>query len=127
MNMPKNPSSFMQGLIALLLIGNFTFMLVAPTIFSAYKPPGDALTQTLVNLVILAVGYYLGSSSGSARKDEINAQQQDKAISALAPAAAQASGGPPPAVAVAIAEPAPQPAQVPAFPDFPPPTPKDKP
>jgi hypothetical protein len=85
MNLPKMPSAFMQGLIALLLIGNFTFMLIAPSVITSYKPPGDALTQTLVNLVILAVGYYLGSSSGSARKDEINAAQQDKAITALAP------------------------------------------
>lgn len=81
------PKAFMQGLIALLLIGNFTFMLIAPTIFpQSYKAPGDALTQTLVNLVILAVGYYLGSSQGSARKDELNAQQQDKAITMLATA-----------------------------------------
>lgn len=88
MNLPKLPSAFMQGLIALLLIGNFTFMLIAPSVIAGYKPPGDALTQTLVNLVILAVGYYLGSSSGSARKDEINATQQDKAMTALAPLAA---------------------------------------
>jgi len=87
MEMPKVPQAFMQGLIALLLIGNFTFMLVAPSIFPSYKPPGDALTQTLVNLVILAVGYYLGSSQGSARKDELNASQQDKAIVALTGAA----------------------------------------
>jgi len=86
MELPKItvPKAFMQGLIALLLIANFTFMLVAPSVLPGYKPPGDALTQTLVNLVILAVGYYLGSSQGSARKDELNAQQQDKAITALA-------------------------------------------
>jgi hypothetical protein len=89
MDLPKItvPKAFMQGLIALLLIANFTFMLIAPSILPGYKPPGDALTQTLVNLVILAVGYYLGSSQGSARKDELNAQQQDKAMTALAPAA----------------------------------------
>lgn len=85
MNLPKMPSAFMQGLIAVLLLLNFTFMLLAPSIFTNYQPPAEALTQTLVNLVILAVGYYLGSSSGSARKDEINVQQQDKAIAALAP------------------------------------------
>lgn len=90
MNMPKIPSAFMQGLIALLLLCNFTAMLLGPSIFSGYKEPSAALTQTLVNLVILAVGYYLGSSSGSARKDEINAQQQDKTIAALAlPAAVE--------------------------------------
>lgn len=81
--MPKVPPAFMQGFIALLLIANFTFMLVAPSVLPGYKAPGDALTQTLVNLVILAVGYYLGSSQGSARKDELNANQQDKAIVAL--------------------------------------------
>lgn len=100
----------MQGVIALLLIGNFTFMLVAPTIFAGYKPPGEALTQTLVNLVILAVGYYLGSSSASARKDELSAAAQDKAITALAPGQATPPGAPAPAVAVAIAEPAAAPA-----------------
>ena len=89
MNLPeiKVPKAFMQGLIALLLIANFTFMLVAPSVMPGYKAPGDALTQTLVNLVILAVGYYLGSSQGSARKDELNATQQTQAMAALAPAA----------------------------------------
>lgn len=85
MNFPKMPSAIMQGLIALLLLGNFTAMLLGPTLFPGYKEPSAALTQTLVNLVILAVGYYLGSSSGSARKDEINATQNEKAITALAP------------------------------------------
>lgn len=88
MTMPKIPSAFMQGLIALLLLCNFTALLLGPSIIPGYKEPSAAMTQTLVNLVILAVGYYLGSSSGSARKDEINAQQQDKTIAALAPAAA---------------------------------------
>ena len=74
----------MQAVIAMLLLANFTFMLVAPSILTGYKPASEALVQTLVNLVLLAVGYYLGSSQGSARKDEINAQQQDKAITALA-------------------------------------------
>lgn len=110
MTLPKVeiPKSFMQGLIALLLVGNFTFMLIAPTIFpTTYKAPGDALTQTLVNLVILAVGYYLGSSQSSARKDEINAQQQDKAMTALAPAP------PPPAPAPIAPTPAdPQPVEI---------------
>lgn len=83
----KPPSALMQGLIACLLMMNFTFMLLAPSIFPGYKPPSEALVQTLVNLVILAVGYYLGSSQGSARKDEINAAQQDKALTlAAAPA-----------------------------------------
>lgn len=85
-DMPKIPNAFMQGLIALSLLANFTFMLVAPSIWQDhYKDPSAAMQQTLVNLVILAVGYYLGSSSGSARKDEISAAQQDKAITALAP------------------------------------------
>lgn len=85
--MPKLevPKAFMQGLIAFLLLANFTFMLIAPTIWNQYKDPSAAMQQTLVNLVILAVGYYLGSSQGSARKDELSAQQTDKAISALAP------------------------------------------
>lgn len=99
--MPKVPPAFMQGLIALLLIANFTFMLVAPSVLPGYKPPGDALTQTLVNLVILAVGYYLGSSSGSARKDEINATQQDKALTALAPSTSIAATDTPVAVKIA--------------------------
>jgi len=80
----KAPSAFMQGLIALLLLANFTFMLVGPSLLGGYKAPGEALTQTLVNLVILAVGYYLGSSSGSVRKDEQSAAQTDKVITTLA-------------------------------------------
>ena len=86
----KAPSAVMQAVIAMLLLANFTFMLVAPSILTGYKPASEALVQTLVNLVLLAVGYYLGISQGSARKDEINAQQQDKAITALAQPADQA-------------------------------------
>lgn len=95
MELPKFtvPKAFMQGLIALLLIANFTFMLVAPSLMPGYKAPGDALTQTLVNLVILAVGYYLGSSQGSARKDELNANQQTQAMAALAPLAGGGQDG----------------------------------
>lgn len=88
----KAPSALMQGLIALLLLANFTFMLVGPTFFASYEAPGDALTQTLVNLVILAVGYYLGSSSNSARKDEQSAAQTDKAITALASSSPTGTG-----------------------------------
>ena len=73
MSQIRIPKAFMQGVIALLLMGNFTVMLLGPSLFSSYKPPEAGLTQTLVNLVILAVGYYLGSSSGSAKKDEANA------------------------------------------------------
>lgn len=85
MSMPKLPTTFMQGVIALALIANFTFMLLAPSLVKGYKDPADGMANTLINLVILAVGYYLGSSSGSARKDEINAARQDKAITSLAP------------------------------------------
>ena len=85
MSMPKIPTTFMQGLIAIALILNFTFMLLAPSLVQNYKDPADGMANTLINLVILAVGYYLGSSSGSARKDAINAAQQDKAMSALSP------------------------------------------
>ena len=51
-------------LIALLLLANFSFMLLAPSLVPGYTSPDDAMKQTLVNLVLLAVGYYLVSSSG---------------------------------------------------------------
>jgi hypothetical protein len=84
-NFPKVPQGFMPALVALVLIANFTFELIGPSIWASYKPPLASMENTLINLVILAVGFYLGSSSSSARKDELNAAQQDKAITALAP------------------------------------------
>lgn len=102
---PVMPKAAMQGTIALLLLVDFTFLLIAPSVWTAYKEPSTVMSQTLVNLVILAVGYYLGSSQGSARKDELNAMQQDKTITALAPAAALAAEAPDPGPEVVIKPP----------------------
>lgn len=51
----KKVPPFMQGLIATVLLGDFSYMLIAR--------PSEALTQTLLTLVVVAVSFYLGYSS----------------------------------------------------------------
>jgi uncharacterized membrane protein YbjE (DUF340 family) len=80
----KMPSRLMQGFVAAMLVTAFCFLVVGPSI-PGYVPPSEATTQTVLTLVVGVVGYYLGTSQSSARKDELNAAQQVQIISALTP------------------------------------------
>jgi hypothetical protein len=60
-------------LAALITIGFFTAMFL-PGVVPGFEVD-EALKQTLVTMFILVIGYYFGSSSGSAKKDEVIASQ----------------------------------------------------
>lgn len=85
---PRVPATI-QAVIALLLVAAFVGVLFGPAMFGKqWIPPSDVLTQLLSTLVTLAVGYYLGSSAGSAVKDQQAATVQSQTIDALGVAAA---------------------------------------
>lgn len=65
----KTPSRLMAGIVSLILLALYGAVLLAPIFWPDVKF-SESLTTTLQNLTILAVGYYLGSSDGSANKDE---------------------------------------------------------
>lgn len=73
-----------QAAIALLLLLMFAGVLFVPAFVPAFKIDPDT-KQSLFTLTVMAVSFYLGSSSGSAKKDDQNA--------ALT---AQLAGAPPP-------------------------------
>jgi hypothetical protein len=64
--MKYKPRAAMQAIIALLIVGDFSLMLFGPSLWPGWKAPDDNMTQTLLALVMLAVGYYLGSSAATA-------------------------------------------------------------
>jgi len=61
-----------QAGIALLLLTMFAGVMFVPVFVPAYKID-PASQQALFTLVVMAVSFYLGSSSGAAKKDDQNA------------------------------------------------------
>ncbi|ERR1019366_1260295 len=61
-----------QAGIALVLLLMFAGVMFVPVFVPAYKID-PASQQALFTLVVMAVSFYLGSSSGSAKKDDQNA------------------------------------------------------
>lgn len=68
MNNP-NANPLVQAIIALILLVMFAVALFLPAWFPDFHPDASVL-QTLLTLVVVGVSFYLGSASGSARKDE---------------------------------------------------------
>jgi glucose dehydrogenase len=82
MNTFKTPSRVMAATIALVLLGLFGVVLLAP-MFSKDISFDPALVQTLLTLTVIAVGYYLGTSNASQAKDEtIHAQAKAAEVKA---------------------------------------------
>ncbi len=59
----------MPAVIAMLLLAYFGVALFGPAIWPALKIEAN-MGQTLMNLVIAAVSYYIGTTQQSAKKDE---------------------------------------------------------
>ena len=64
----KTPSRRMAAAIALILLALFAAVLLAPMWREIKFDP--AMVNTLITLVVIAVGYYLGSSNSSQAKDD---------------------------------------------------------
>jgi hypothetical protein len=62
------PSQSMQAFIVVVLLAFYGAALFLP----AFLPVSldEAMKQTLLNLVIAAVSYYIGTSAGSSKKDD---------------------------------------------------------
>lgn len=99
MNSFKTPSRGMAALITIVLLLLYSISYLAPALdvnWLRKDPKFDAgLQQTLLMLLVLSIGYYIGSSKGSAEaNDAIRAQVANAtppiaplALSTLAPAA----------------------------------------
>ena len=59
----------MPAFIATVLLAYFGFALFGPAFFPSLKVETN-LIQTLINLVIAGVSYYIGTTQQSAKKDE---------------------------------------------------------
>lgn len=68
-------SPIAQAILAALIVVGFFVAMFLPGIVPGFSVD-EALKQTLVTMFILVIGYYFGSSSGSAKKDEVIANQQ---------------------------------------------------
>lgn len=71
----KTPSRFMAGLITLILLGLFAYVLLSPAIFGKQVEFDATLVQTLITLTVLAVSFYISSTNTSQAKDETIAAQ----------------------------------------------------
>jgi len=72
----KTPSPKMAGFITVILLVLFALVLLAPVIFPGKTKDFDAsLIQTLLVLLVGAVGFYLGSSKSSEDKSAVIAAQ----------------------------------------------------
>lgn len=60
----------MPAVIAVVFLTFFGLALFGPSIWPGFKPPSEAMMQTLINLTIAAVMFYIGTTQASARKDE---------------------------------------------------------
>jgi hypothetical protein len=80
----KMPPRLMQSFVATILMLAFFFLVIGPS-FPGYVAPSEAVTQAVLTLAGGVVGFFLGTSLSSARKDELNAVQQSQIISALTP------------------------------------------
>lgn len=63
------PEDRFVALLATLIVCSF-LLVAAVSMFFPIKADAD-IKQTLIAIVMLAVGYYLGSSSGSKKKDDM--------------------------------------------------------
>jgi len=67
--MKPTANPFMQAFIAVALVLFFGAALFLPALLPDFSP-NESVLQTLLTLVVVAVGFYLGSSSSSAGKDQ---------------------------------------------------------
>ena len=79
----KTPSRLMAAVIVCTLLALFSISYLAPFLnVSWLNPagkPSEALQQNMLMLLVLGVGYYIGSSKGSADNGDAIRQQLDKA------------------------------------------------
>lgn len=61
----------MPALIAVVFLLYFGLALFGPSIFPGFKATNDSMSQTLINLTIAAVMYYIGTTQGSSKKDDV--------------------------------------------------------
>jgi hypothetical protein len=88
----KTPSRFMAGMITLGMMFLFSAVLLAPLYNPAAKFD-EALKQTLLAIVMICVGFYLGGSKESSDKNDTIAAQANAAASIAAVAAGTPSTG----------------------------------
>jgi len=104
-----------QAAIALVLLIMFAGVLFVQAFVPSFKVEADT-KQALFNLVVMAVSFYLGSSSGSAKKDDQNAALAAQLAGAPSPppAPAPAAAPTPPVPPIAPPPPVPPTAPLPA-------------
>lgn|SRR4051812_4029 len=82
----KTPSPRMAAFIVVVLLALFAFTYLAPALNVSWLRSDvqfdEALKQTLVMLLVLGVGYYIGSTKGSEDKTAIIATQANTAAAA---------------------------------------------
>lgn len=101
----KTPSRAMAAVIALVLLALFGAVLLTPMIWPEKHVEFDpALVQTLLTLTVIAVGYYLGTSSNSQAKDDTIVAQAKAAV-APPPLGSGPTGTPSDPVSVTEAKP----------------------
>jgi hypothetical protein len=66
-----NFDNVIKALVTLMITGVFLFLAVEK---------GGEYTQTLMNLAVAAVSYWVGSSSGSAKKDQLLNEKETKNV-----------------------------------------------
>ena len=85
----KTPSRAMAALITVVLLLLFAVSYIAPLLnvswLKADAEFDEALKQTLLTLLVLAIGYYLGSSRGSVDSGDALRKQLDKVTDAKMP------------------------------------------
>lgn len=91
----KTPSRFMAGFITVLVLLDFSAILLSP-LYAPGVEFDDSLKQILFAIVMLAVGFYLGSSKASEDKNETIRQQ----AAAVVAVAGTGPGLPPPGAAL---------------------------
>lgn len=81
----KTPSRLMAGIITLVLLSLFGFVLLAPIILSKPVEFDATLVQTLITLTVLAVSFYISSTNSSQSKDDTIVAQAKAAAAAPPP------------------------------------------
>ncbi len=67
------PKAFMQAFITVVLLLYFGLAMFGSALGLA--PPSEPFAQTLIAVFMIAIGYYLGTSQSSAKKDEVIAEK----------------------------------------------------
>lgn len=87
--MNDNFNRYVQGFLAVAITFGFFAVIGVLLYKSDIAPPVKDILLVMLGALLASwkevTGYFFGSSSGTARMREINAQQQDKAITALTP------------------------------------------